>query len=229
MLPYSAEVLASFLGRYNAALWPAQPLVYLLTGLALVQLWRGWPPGDRLLAAGLAVAWAWVAWGYFAQGLAQLDFLAPAYAAAFALQALLLLAAGFWRDGLDMRLRPNRPIHPDRLGRLGLALIFLALAWPLLAAALPQSDWTQAPVVWLAPGPSVVATLGFLLLARRPSRVLLVVPLLWALTFGAVGWLLGLPLTLAAAALSGAGLAALVWGRRRGGRAPGGSPGATGR
>ena len=45
----------------------------------------------------------------------------------------------------------------------------------------------------VAPDPTVIATMGILLLARRVSWELLVIPLFWCALSGAVLWTMGSP------------------------------------
>jgi hypothetical protein len=91
---------------------------------------------------------------------------AAAYAAPlFALEALLLLVVG----GILNRL----PLDQRGIRRAaGCLLIALALAYPLLAPVFGR-PWQAAEILGLAPAPTAMGTLGFLLLARGRSPILL--------------------------------------------------------
>jgi hypothetical protein len=82
----------------------------------------------------------------------------------------------------------------DAAGVLGIALFILALAlYPMLAPLLGRG-WRQAEIFGIAPDPTVLATLGLLLLAEGPPRWgLLAAPLLWCLVSGATLWAMGSP------------------------------------
>jgi hypothetical protein len=201
-LPYTAEILYALFGQLNRGLWPLQAAGYLLTLLAVAQAARPVPGGDRTVGLLLAAGWAWVAWQFFYLSFAQLNFMAPLYAAGFAVQAVLL--AGYGALGA-LRLRLRR----DGWSLAGLLLVGLALAGLPLLEALLGHGWPETPLVWIAPGPSVVATLGLLALCPRPPLVPALVPVLWGLVAGTSAWVLDMPggLATAAAILAGAAVA----------------------
>lgn len=216
MLPYDAEALLAFHAQLNAALWPAQVAALIIAGCVLFTAARplsgGHDPADpapgRNVLATLAIGWAWVGGGYFFLWFSMLDFLAPAYAALFLVQALLLLR-GALHDPPAFRFRR------DPFGWAGLALAAIALLLLPLAGALSPAGWAAAPVVGLMPGPTALFTLGVLLLAGGAGRPgLAVVPVLWTLIAGFQGWALGLPQNLAMAALGLAAAGLLAWRRR---------------
>lgn len=167
---------------HNEALWPL-PLVTLAAGIAALALVLFRPRQHaRWIALILAVLWAWVAWSFFWQRYVEINWAAAYVAPAFALQAALLLVIGTWRDRLIF----------DRRGAIrviGLALIaFAILVYPLLAPAFGQ-PWMGAEIFGTAPDPTILGTLGFLLLARdRCISVLLLIPLLWCVTSGVTLW-----------------------------------------
>ncbi len=169
---------------YNAELWPAQVLTVGL-GLALwLALWQGraWAPSA---ACGLlGAAWLWVAWAFHWQRFASINWAATWYAAAFALQGALLWAVAAIGSG-DRGASPR-----GRTRGLGLALLLMALIAPPALGALLGRPWPQAEVFGLAPDPTVLATLGLLLLlpARHSPGLLFAllwpIPLLWCAVTG---------------------------------------------
>jgi hypothetical protein len=163
---------------HNQAWWPL-PLLTLAAGVAALALAIFQPRHHaRWIALILAILWAWIAWSFFWQRYAEINWAAAYVAPAFALQAVLLLAIGTWRD----RLRFDRC---GVVGAAGIAIIALAiLGYPLLAPAFGR-PWMAAEVFGLAPDPTAIGTLGFLLLARgRWALALLPIPLLWCLASG---------------------------------------------
>ena len=179
---------------YNAAVWPAH---LLALGLALV-LWlallqgRAWAP--RAACALLAAAWLWVAWAFHLQRYAPINWAATWFAAAFALQGVLLAAAAVAHTGTRVVVQRG----PART--LGLALLLVALVLPPALGVLLGRPWQQAEVFGLAPDPTALGTLGVLLLLltppraatgaaapRRPARAwrLWPIPLLWCAVTGA--------------------------------------------
>lgn len=189
MLPYTAEVYFALLERYLAALDPAAPVAELLAVAALALALRTLPGGDRLLAAYMAAGWLVTGLVFHAGFFAGLNFLAPLYAAAFTAQGLLLAWHGVARGRLFFAYRG------DRASRSGVALLLLALAYPLLDG-LVRLEWLGLRLAGLAPAPTVVLTLGLLLLAERPPRHLLVIPALWSLVAAFTAWHLGMMMDL---------------------------------
>jgi hypothetical protein len=160
----------------NEALWPAQLLGVLLALVLVVGLWRRHGPTLRAGALGLALAWVWVAYGFFWQRYAPINWAAGGFSWAFGLQALGLLALSF-----------QHTVHATTFmvcRRLGLGLLLWALlAHPLLPFAFGR-PWMQAEVIGLAPDPTAIATLGLLLGIDAGPRALL-----WVLRAGAIAWL----------------------------------------
>ncbi len=204
MLPYTAEILAALAAQLNGALWPLHLGLLLLTALAVLHAWRPVSGGDRAIGILLACGWGWVAWIWFWRGMAPLDFLAPIYAGLFVLQAVLLLAFAL-AGRLAFRL------HEAAFPMLGLGLLALAAVGLPLFGFLTGRSLSQLEVIWLAPTPSAVATLGLLFLVHQPPRILFAVPCAWALIGGALAWTLGMPAPLlgSVALLAGGGLAVL--------------------
>lgn len=140
---------------HNEAWWPSQPL-WVLVGLAW--LWWAWRRGLAALragAAGLAVAWAFVAVAFLLPRYAPINWAASGFAVVFGAQALALAALATRAD-----LQVALPGLRRRTGALlwGWAL----LGHPLLAPAFDR-PWLQGEFFGLAPDPTAIATLGFLL------------------------------------------------------------------
>jgi len=168
----------------NEALWPAQLLGALLALVLLVGLWWRHGPTLRAGALGLALAWAWVAYGFFWQRYAPINWAANGFAWAFGLQALGLLALSSRHSVQAMR----QPVRH----RIGLGLVLWSLlAHPALAFVFGR-PWMQAEVIGLAPDPTVIATLGLLLGWDAGPHALL-----WVLRAGAIAWLVVSAATLA--------------------------------
>lgn len=171
---------------YNAEIWPAQ-LLTLVLGVAILVLlrhgeaWRG-----RAIAAILAGCWLWVAWAFHFNRYATINWAATYFAAAFAVEALLLLWTGVVRGRWLSR--------PAWRARVGLGIFLFALVVQPLIAPLAGRAWAQVEIFGVAPDPTVVATLGLLLVvAERAPWALLVIPLLWCAVGGATLWTMGSP------------------------------------
>jgi hypothetical protein len=173
-LMFSSRSYYRLIESYNAAIWPAHLLalvagVVVISAIALPRQHL-----QRSAALVLAAAWGWVAWAYHLERYAEINTAAPYFAAAFAVQALLLCSLAY---------RPGNAApapQPLAFGLSGLAIF----AYPLLALARDNDTWRQAEVFGIVPDPTVVATLGVLLAWRAPA-IFWLVPVLWCLVSGA--------------------------------------------
>jgi len=173
-LMFSSRSYYRLIESYNAAIWPAHFLA-LVAGVIMISA-IAWPRLNlqRSAALVLAAAWGWVAWAYHLERYAEINTAAPYFAAAFAVQVLLLCWLAY-RPG-------NAAPAPQRvgLGMTGLAIF----AYPLLTLARDNGEWRQVEVFGIAPDPTVVATLGVLLAWRAPA-ILWLIPVSWCLVSGA--------------------------------------------
>jgi Family of unknown function (DUF6064) len=186
LLMFSPRIYWRLFESLNHAAWPAQPA---LVAAALV--WLARPRRHAAAAlAGVAIAWLVVAWAFFLQRYAHINWAAGAFAAAFVLQALGLLALAL--------IGGTHAAKQGARGGTGVALALWALVGhPLLAWTMGR-PWWQAEVFALAPDPTVIGTLGLLLLLEAttaPARALLkllwMLPLLWCLIGAATLWTMG--------------------------------------
>lgn len=187
-LLFSPRTYYRLIERYNESLWPGQ-IATIGLGLVIAGLlrrpvpWRG-----RAVSAILAALWSWVAWAFVWRRYAAINWAATYLVWLFAIEVPLLLWVGAVRGALDFQWR--RSVR----GTVGVALFGCSLAlYPMLAPLLHRG-WRQAETFGVAPDPTVVATLGLLLLAAgRPRRGLLAVPVLWCLFSGATLLAMGSP------------------------------------
>jgi hypothetical protein len=188
-LLFSPQTYQRLFELYNAALWPA-PLFAGAIGLALVLLALKGRPAVAARAALLLLAacWWWVAWAFHLQRYAAINWAATGFAAGFALQGLLLLGAA----GLEWR----RARGARRAAGLAL-MCFAILIAPWLGLALRGRPLTEAELFGMAPDPTALATVGWLLVLRpaadaRWARLLLglawPLPLLWCAIGALTQW-----------------------------------------
>lgn len=182
LLLFSPRTYWRLFELYNIEAWPAQ-IAALGVGVAMPILWcRDHPGSRRLAAAMLAACWFWVAWAFHWQRYAAINWAASGFAGVFAVEAFLLLWLGVVRDRL--RVATTRLW---RRGGLSIA-VFALIGYPLLGPLLGR-DWTQMEVFGMAPDPTVLATLGILLLAGgRASWALIPIPLAWCAISSATLW-----------------------------------------
>ena len=184
-LLFSARTYYRLFVLYNADIWPLQILALGLGFAALAfSLGRsGW--NGRAIAAILAACWLFVAWAYLFTRYDTINWIARYVAVGFAFEAALLIWTGIIRDRL----------HPcsDTAARAGRGIVLFALALqPLIGPLLLGRPWTQVELFGVAPDPTVVATLGFLLVARA-HWALFVIPLIWCALSGLTLWAMEAP------------------------------------
>jgi hypothetical protein len=186
-LMFSARTYYRLFELHNRRMLPGQ-VVALVVGAGVVWLlWRGTPRGRRVAVALVAAAWAIVAGTYFLLSYASIHTFARWFAAAFAVQAVVLLA---WTT---MRSPPVAGHGPGRIERIGAALVAAAvLAQPLIGPLLGR-PWTQTELFGIAPDPTVTATFGALLALPDARWWLWIVPVAWSLFTGMTLFTLGSP------------------------------------
>jgi hypothetical protein len=185
-LLFSARTYYRLFERYNTEVWPAQILALAIASGLVALLLRATVRNARVAAALLAACWLWVGWAFHLERYATINWAARYFAAAFVIEALLLL----WMGVVRGRLLFAADVVKRRAG-LGL-LLFALFVQPLLGPLFGR-PWLQMELFGLAPDPTVAATLGLLLASARASWVLLPVPVLWCLVSGATLWMMGAP------------------------------------
>lgn len=204
-MPFTRDQFLTVFADYNAAVWPAQVLAYLL-GLAIVLALRQ-APGvrRRVVGPGLAAMWVWTGVVYHGVYFSAINPAAYGFALLFVVQGLLLLHAALLRA--DLRFTPASGWR----AALGWALVaYAALLYPLLGTVTGHR-WPALPMFGITPCPVTLFTFGVLLLTRDPvPRRLLVLPFAWALIGGSAAFLLGVPQDWPLL-IGGVAAAALLW------------------
>ena len=188
LLLFSPQTYYRLFELYNIAWWPLHVVALALGILLLVLGWCGGARAGRGMAALLALSWLWVAWAFHSQRYASINLAAEYFAWAFAAQGLLLLWLGVLRGHLTPA--PDLTIK----FRFGLGVLFFALALAPMMGVLLGRSWTQVEVFGMAPDPTVLATLGALLLVNgRYAYLLYPIPIAWCLISGATLWAIKAP------------------------------------
>jgi hypothetical protein len=182
--PFTSDVYTSLFQTYNGAIWPAQLVAYGLGIIAVVLALRPLAAGGRIAFAILSIFWLWTGIAYHLIHFFQINFAALGFAALFALQGVLF--AGYAVSG-----RRTFGFRPDIFGWSGLSLCLFALAIYPLLGLLTGHGWARAAAFGVAPAPTVIFTLGMLLMLEgRAPLYLAAIPLLWALAAGSAAVIL---------------------------------------
>jgi hypothetical protein len=188
LIPFSRETYFRLFERYNVGVWPA-PIMGLAIGLTA--LFTARRVEGRVLRAPFLLAgvcWIWVGWVFQIYWYAPLSWPGLYFGVGFVLQGVLLVILLGWRPVAGSPEGADRGLGP------ALWLLVFALALQPLLGLVSGRPWYGLEVFGSAPDPTVVATLGFLLLVHHPLRWLLsIIPLAWCLVSGATLWVLGVP------------------------------------
>lgn len=187
---------------YNEAIWPAHIAAAAIAVALALSLRRN---DGRFAAALLALVWLWTAVAFHLERYATINWAATYFAAAFALQALLLGWTGIVRGRLDSQ------ASTDFTGRTGLILFAVALVIQPLVGLFLGRPWTQAEIFGLAPDPTAVATLAVLLLSKRIHWHLLAIPIVWCGFTGLTLWAMEAPDAWVSPLAALLALAAALW------------------
>jgi hypothetical protein len=203
-LLFSSRVYWRMFELHNAALWPLH-VVTLAAGLAVILLIARRPGSStRWAALILALPWIFVGWLFLWNRYSTINWAAAYIAPAFFVEGVLLLIASLY-DALAFGKR--RPA--DWIGYLILG--FALLGQPLLAP-LQGRGWASSEIFGIVPDPTVMATLGVLLLARGwIVPWLLPIPLFWCLLSGMTLQTMGEPQAWAPYSVLALAAAAWTW------------------
>lgn len=184
-LPYTREQFFDVFGAYNAWLgvWGDVALGGSLLAAPMVLAGHHvvFKRGGLIV---LAAVWALMGAGYHIAFFAEINPVAIGFGVAFLLQAALLILAAILA-------RPNQKI-PWKTWQTwaGVAVtIYAALIYAGLGQLLGRPV-SHGPRLGSSPCPTVILTLGCIIVARLP-RYLLVVPVCWAVIGTSAIWLFG--------------------------------------
>ena len=186
-LMFSPRTYYRLFELYNAAIWPAQVAALALGAAILVALRRGGAWAGRAVAAILVACWLWVAGAYLFLRYDTINWAGSYFAIGFAFEALMVAWTGLIRK--QLRFQPGA----RAISTAGLCIFLFALVVHPLLAPLLGRPWLQAETFGVAPDPTVVATLGILVAARRAHWGLLIIPVLWCALSGATLWAMQSP------------------------------------
>ncbi len=180
-LLFSPETYFRLFVRMNEALWPLQILLF---AIGLLVLWLAlYQRGFRVLVLIFAAAWLLVAWVFFWERYQSINWAGRYFAAAAVVQALLLLQFVVWPPAFS----------PRGQGPAVLLLVFALLIQPLIIP-LSGRAWQGMEFFGLAPDPTAVATIGFVLLVSGWRRwLVLPLALVWCAITAATAWAMDWP------------------------------------
>jgi hypothetical protein len=168
------EILLETFEKYNLAIWPMQIVAYVLGIVALFFAIKRTEYSARIVTGILSFLWLWTAIGFF------LLYFGPVYTPAYGFGVLFIIqGVAFFSSVLKPRL--SFGFKGDVYSIVGLLFIAYAMiGYPVVGYFLGHS-YPQAPPFGLTPCPTTAFTFGLLLLTdKKVSKLLLIIPLLWA-------------------------------------------------
>jgi hypothetical protein len=173
---FTLEAFLALIARYNAAFWPLQIVAYALGIGAVVFATVRTRHSGWIVSGVLAVLWLWVGIVFDGITFPQVLPIAVAFAPLFVIQGLLFVLVGV--RGRRLVFRPRA----DAYGVVGALLVLYGLvAYPAIEYGLGRG-YPELLSFGLVPCPTAVFTLGLLLWCEKPPVVVLVLPVLYALS-----------------------------------------------
>lgn len=177
LLIFSPESYFQIFELSNKALWPFQIALILLTAIVLFLFYKRHPFTSRLIFAWLACVWCFVAYWYFGQYYSQISTYAHNVSYFYYAQAFLLLCyAIFTRHDL------GTPYKKPRWMIGGSFIFYGLLIHPIVSSLVWSQPLTHLELFSVAPDPTAIATIGFIILLPVKGYLLLTaIPSIWLL------------------------------------------------
>jgi len=186
LILFSSQTYYRLIEIYNSAIWPLQ-LVAILACIALLYLFRRpFKKFDKATVMIVTASWLWVAWAFHWQRFANIHWVASHYAFFFVVQAALFAWAGIFQNALHL------PTYNKIQRRTGQSLVIFAFFIQPFLTILAGQNWKQIELFGISPEPTVVASIGLLLVYYdRKFWWLFIIPVLWCIVSAATFWVLG--------------------------------------
>jgi hypothetical protein len=184
-LPFTVEQFFGVFAAYNALLWPVAFALWVATAVVCLAWLRDGAHLQPLVPALLVLHWIWVGLAYHAAFFTRINPAAWLFSGLFVVEGGLLVWYGIVQGRIRFAERTSSLRHIVAGG-----LIAYALVYPLIAQAEGHA-YPQVPTFGV-PCPTTILTIGFLLAAKPPvSRLVTVIPILWAFIGGSAAILFG--------------------------------------
>lgn len=203
-IPFTADIYFRLIERMSETFWP----LHLLTlALGVATLWLALKNRTRLAALLIAPVWAFVAFAFFIQRYAELNWAGGYIGYFFLAQAILLLLIAMTGIGLDNAIRKRPSVV------IGIVIVLVGLIGLPFIAPLIGGSWLQAEIFGIHPDPTAITTLGLALILIRGLSLWLIaiIPALWLLISGLTLWVLGATAAIVVIVVLAIALLSLVW------------------
>lgn len=185
-LPFSTEQFLDVFARYNEAVWPAQYFLNAVAVVALLLAFNDWRHAARVAAALVGVMWLWAGVAYQWSHFTHINPAAWFFGTLFVFQAAMMFRIATSANGLGF----TRRWTVRRLSGVSI-IVYALIVYPVLGYCLGHT-YPGTPTFG-APCPVTLFTLGVLLLSDgRHTKLLFVIPLLWAMLGSIAAFQLGM-------------------------------------
>ena len=187
-LPFSRSEFLQVFVEYNQAIWPLQVIARALGGVVLVLLFLDKAWCDRKIAGLLVLFWTIMGIGYHWLFFSAINAAAYLFGGLFLVATLIFSIEGVIRNRIRFRMLWHLQ------GWLAMALLAYSLVACPIIGLMATHPYPETPLFGVAPCPTVIFTLGLLLLSTHPRPLLLAaVPVFWAAIGGSAAVFLHVP------------------------------------
>ena len=172
-LPFTPEQFFGVFEQYNEAVWPAQLGIYIAAIVAVYSILKPGKYSNKIISGILAFFWLWMGIVYHWTFFSTINPAARLFGVLFMLQGLIFIFEGIVRNSLKFSFSKNWR------SAIGIALIlFGSVLYSILGLFLGH-NYPRSPTFGL-PCPTTIFTIGALILANRPPKYVIIIPLLWS-------------------------------------------------
>lgn len=172
---FPIELFVRVFEKYNLDIWPMQVVAYIIGIVSLFFVIKRTEYSNRIIAAILSFLWLWIGIVFFLLYFAPIFSLHYVSGGLFIIQGIMFLA-------IVIRPRVSFGCKRDVYSVVGIFFIaYSMIGYPVVGYLLGR----QSAPFGVYPCPTTVFTFGLLLLIdKKVPKLLLVIPLLWALIGG---------------------------------------------
>lgn len=174
-MPFTTDQFLQVFKDYNLAIWPMQIVFYVLSFVMIFLAVQKSKKLDTLINVLLAFFWFWMGFIYHFGFFSSINNAAWVFGFFNIVQGFIFLYSGILKSKLKYS------YHPDLNGIAGLLIMMYALVVYPVIGYFSGHAFPYSPTFGL-PCPTTIFTLGMLLLVeRRISLWVLVIPLVWSI------------------------------------------------
>jgi hypothetical protein len=171
--PFSLEEFINVFTKYNTDTWPILILVYILALITVYLLFRKTSISNKIISGVISFLWFWTGLVYHILYFTDINNMAYVFGLLFIIASILFLFYGVIKEKL------NFGFKSDIYGYTGMFFVFFALLiYPLLGYIFGHS-YPDIPILPL-PCPLTIFTFGMLLMTKKISKFVVIIPLVWS-------------------------------------------------